>query len=173
MNKYSLEVKLLAIQRYLNDLVSYRDLAKEMGLDESVLRYWVMLFKYHGDQAFSFPYTSYTSAFKLRVIQFLNETDYSIREASAIFHIPDPSMVRRWKKRWEIGGKEALESIKKETSTMTSRSQKNNTTTENQTNASIEEMRKELEHLRMENAYLKKLRALVQEKQSLKKSKRK
>jgi transposase len=47
MNKYSLEVKLLAIQRYLNDLVSYRDLAKEMGVDESVLRYWVMLFKYH------------------------------------------------------------------------------------------------------------------------------
>lgn len=91
MSKYSNEFKLLVAQRYENEIISYRDLAKQSGIDESVIRYWVLLFQHHGDQAFNFPYTNYPAAFKLRVIQFMNETNYSIREASALFHIPDLS----------------------------------------------------------------------------------
>jgi transposase-like protein len=173
MGKFTPEDKLQSAQRYLNELVSYRDLANQVGVDHSVLRYWVMLVKHHGDQAFSFPYTNYTPAFKLRVIQFIKESNYSIREASAIFHIPDPCMVRRWMKKWEIGGEDALELKEKGPSTMTSRNQKKSTKKENSSNQSLEEMKKELEYLRMENAYLKKLRALVQEEESPKKSKRK
>lgn len=173
MGKFTQEVKHQAIQRFLNDLVSYRELAKEVGVDDSVLRYWVMLFKYHGDQAFSFPYTKYTAAFKLRVIEFINETNYSVREASAIFHLPDPSMVRRWKKKWEIGGEGALKIKEKGPSIMSSPNQKKRNEKENSSNQSIEEMKKELNHLRMENAYLKKLRALVQEEESRKQSRRK
>jgi transposase len=172
MAKFSNKEKLKVAKRYIHELFSYRDLATHIGVDESVLRYWVMLYRYHGDEAFSFPYTNYPSAFKLRVIQFIQEANYSIREASAIFHIPDPCMVRRWMKKWELGGLDALKSTKKGTSIMTSRNQKKRTGTES-SNQSIEEMKKELEHLRMENAYLKKLKALVQEEESPKKSKRK
>jgi transposase len=172
MAKFSNKEKLKVAKRYNHELFSYRDLATHIGVDESVLRYWVMLYRYHGDEAFSFPYTNYPSAFKLRVIQFIQEANYSIREASAIFHIPDPCMVRRWMKKWELGGLDALKSTKKGTSIMTSRNQKKRTGTES-SNQSIEEMKKELEHLRMENAYLKKLKALVQEEESPKKSKRK
>lgn len=170
MRNFTLEEKIQAVQRYLNGLVSYRELAKEVGVDHSVLRYWVMLFKHHGDQAFSFPYTNYSPAFKLRVIQFTNETNYSIREASAIFHLPDPCMLRRWKKKWEIGDEDALEIKEKGPSAMSSHNQKNKK--ENSSDPSIEELKKENELLRMENAYLKKLRALVQ-KESVKHSKRK
>ena len=120
MAKFTQEDKLQIAKRYINELVSFQDLAKQVGVDNSVIRYWVMLVRHHGDQAFTFPYTNYPSAFKLRVIQFINETNYSIREASAIFHIPDPSMVRRWKKKWEIGGEDALEPKEKGHSTMTS-----------------------------------------------------
>lgn len=172
MSKYTKEFKLLSVKRYVNEIISYRDLAKQVGVDASVIRYWVLLFRHHGDQAFDFPYTNYSSAFKLRVIQFINETNYSIREASAIFHIPDPSMVRRWKRKWEISGEDALESREKGPSTMKSRNQKKNTS-KNLANLSREDMEKELEYLRMENAYLKKLRALVQEESSPTKSKRK
>lgn len=173
MGKFTREVKHQAVQRFLNDSVSYRELAKEIGVDNSVLRYWVMLFKHHGDQAFCFPYTNYTPAFKLRVIHFINETKNSIREASAIFHIPDPCMVRRWKKKWEIGGEDALEIKGKGSSAMSSHDQKKKNEKDYSDNPSIKEMKKELDHLRMENAYLKKLRALVQEEESRKKSRRK
>ncbi|MBM7622470.1 transposase-like protein [Bacillus tianshenii] len=171
MTKFTREVKHQAVQRYINNLVSYRELAKEVGVDHSVLRYWVMLVKHHGEQAFSFPYTKYSPAFKLRVIQFIKDSNYSVREASAIFHIPDPCMVRRWKIKWETWGDAAFNPKEKRPSTMTS---KNNKTNEDKAiNPSMEEMKKELEYLRMENAYLKKLRALVQEEKSPKKSKRK
>ncbi|WP_226683357.1 IS3 family transposase [Sutcliffiella horikoshii] len=159
MTIFTKEEKLLAARRYLDELYSYRELANQLGVDDSVLRYWVMLVKHHGDQAFVFPYTNYSPAFKLRVIQFIKESNYSIREASAIFHIPDSCMVRRWKRKWETCGDAAFNPKEKRPSTMTS---KHNKTSNNDkaTNPSIEELKKELEYLRMENAYLKKLKGL-------------
>ncbi|WP_425571904.1 helix-turn-helix domain-containing protein, partial [Pontibacillus salipaludis] len=41
--------------RYLSKMTSYKDLANELGIDDSVIRYWVKLYKYHGDQAFIPP----------------------------------------------------------------------------------------------------------------------
>ncbi|WP_095742943.1 IS3 family transposase [Sediminibacillus massiliensis] len=158
MRKFSVLEKHFAVQRYLNERISYRDLAKELGIDNSSLRYWVKLYEYHGDTAFLFPYTNYTPAFKLKVIQFIEEKNYSIREASALFHIPDSSMVRRWKKKWETGGFDALKPTGKGNSRMTS--QKKNSKNDQPDKHSVEEMQKELEYLRMENAYLKKLRGL-------------
>lgn len=172
MSNFTKEFKLQVAKRYVNEIVSYRELANQVGVDNSVIRYWVMLLRHHGDQAFAFPYTNYPPAFKLRVIEFIIETNYSIREASAIFHIPDPSMVRRWKKKWEIAGEDALEPTEKRPSIMKSRNQKHSTP-KNIAKLSRESLEKELEYLRMENAYLKKLEALVQEENSQKKSKRK
>jgi transposase len=50
---------------------------------------------------------------------------------------------------------------------------KNKKIKDNSSNQTMEDMKKELEYLRMENAYLKKLNALVQEEPSPTKSKRK
>ncbi|MBB6454813.1 transposase-like protein [Salirhabdus euzebyi] len=173
MGRFTSTEKHIAVQRYLKGNISYRDLAKEMGIDQSVLRYWVKLYEYHGNAAFIFPYTNYPLDFKLRVIKFLEETKHSLREASAIFHIPDYSMVRRWKKKWEMGGFDALKPTGERNPIMTTHN-KNNTKKESPTTDSMEKMQKELEFLRMENAYLKKLNALVQNKEkSPKKTKRK
>ncbi|MGD6849920.1 transposase, partial [Rossellomorea aquimaris] len=79
MARFTPKYKLQIAKRYLNELVSYRELANQVGVDDSILRYWVMLVRHHGDQAFVFPYTNYPSAFKLRVIQFITEKNYSIR----------------------------------------------------------------------------------------------
>ncbi|MEL3972632.1 transposase, partial [Rossellomorea oryzaecorticis] len=59
MAKFPQEFKLQVAKRYLNELVSYRDLANQVGVHDSILRYWVMLVRHHGDQAFTFPYTNY------------------------------------------------------------------------------------------------------------------
>ncbi|WP_237417192.1 IS3 family transposase [Halobacillus litoralis] len=158
MKRFSNDEKHQAVRRYLNGSVGYGQLARQLKVDTSSLRYWVKLVEHHGDQAFSFPYTNYSSAFKLRVIQFIEEKGYSIREASAIFHIPDFSMVRRWKRKWENGGMEALESKRKGNQPMPHR--KNN---KSEKPSKFKSMEEELEYLRMENAYLKKLRALVEE----------
>jgi transposase len=172
MAKFSREYKLQVAKRYLKEIIGFRPLAHEVGVDESTLRYWVMLVRYHGEKAFVFPYTKYPSAFKLKVIHFIKEKNYSIREASALFHIPDPCMVRRWKKKWETHGDDAFELKEMGLSTMSS-NQKNNKAKGKSSDQSVENMKKELEYLRIENAYLKKLKSLVQEEQSPTKSKRK
>lgn len=171
MKKYSSEVKHQIVQQYLNGSTSYRELSKKLEVDASNIRYWVKLYQYHGENAFNFRYTTYTPDFKMGALQYIERTGYSIREASAILHIPDPSMVRRWKRKWEEGGKEALESSKKGHHDMTSPKKQDNNQ-DHQSDQSMKEIMEELEYLRMENAYLKKLETLVQKK-SPKKSKRK
>lgn len=168
MSKLTSQEKYLIVQRYLTENVSFRDLEKELGVDSSSIRYWVKLSEYHGSEAFDFPYTNYSAAFKLKVIQRIEEEEYSIREASAMFHIPDFSMVRRWRKKWLEGGKEALESTRKGPTHMTSHKKKEGSMD------SYEALKKENERLRMENEYLKKLETLAQKKKaSRKKNKRK
>ena len=44
-----------------------------------------------GEDAFNFPYTLSS---KPKVIKFIKETDYSNREASAVFHTPDSGIIR-------------------------------------------------------------------------------
>lgn len=56
---------------------------------------------------------------------------------------------------------------------MSSHDQKISNEKENSSNQSIKEMKKEIDFLRMENAYLKKLKALVQEEESRKQLRRK
>ncbi|MCM3218182.1 IS3 family transposase [Niallia taxi] len=162
MGKFNESEKHLVIQRYLNERIGYRELANEVGIDESALRYWVKLYEYHGESAFCFPYTNYPLAFKLKVIQFIEEKQFSIREASAIFHIPDCSMVRKWKKKWDNGGFDALKPKEKGIPCMTSHKKKNvdKNILDKDTEGSVEEMQKELEFLRMENAYFKKVESL-------------
>lgn len=173
MGRFTPAEKYQVVRCYVKGKSSYRELGKQIGVDDSVIRYWVKLYQYHGEKAFHFPYTKYPQAFKLKVIRFIEETEYSIREASAIFQIPDFSMVRRWKKKWERGGIDALASTGKGHPPMTSRKKKN-IKKEEAGKDDIQAMKEELEYLRMENAYLKKLRALVQEKEtSLNKTKRK
>lgn len=170
MKRFTPEKKLDIVQRYINEPVSYRDLEKDIGIDNSTLRYWVKLYQYHGNQAFHHPYTKYSPAFKLEVVQFIEETDYSIREASAIFHIPDFSIVRRWMEKWRKGGALALENQGKGTFTMANKKKKK---TQKKPSPSLDaETKDELEYLRAENAYLKKLWALVQEENESPKNKK-
>lgn len=165
MKKFTKEDKLQAVHRYMDETISYRHLANQLGVDNSALRYWVKLYEYHGDQAFSSPYTNYSSELKLKVIKRIDDEGWSIREASALFHIPDYSMVRRWIMKWKNGGVEALES-KRKGNVSVPHNKKPKT---KKTFKSVEE---ELEYLRMENAYLKKLNALVEEEERNAKNKK-
>ena len=154
MNKHTRTFKLQLAKRYLEDeTVSFRDLASQEGVDAAALGYWVKLVRHHGDQAFSFPYKN-----------------YSIREASAYFHLPDPCIVRRWLRKWEKRGRDAFDSNEMRALTMTPKPPNQHKKLEDMT---PEELRAHAAYLEMENAYLKKLRALVQEESSPNRSKRK
>jgi transposase len=159
MVKYLLETKLAAVHAYLNNVGSYKDIALEYKVDPTMLVVWVALFREHGLAGFKESYTNYSIEFKMDVLNYMNETGASTREASAVFNIPAPSTVWKWQKIYETQGIDALQK-KKGRPTMKNESKKIPSI-----KGTVEELRTENERLRMENAYLKKLNALIQEKE--------
>jgi len=93
----------------------------------------------------------------------MNENGTSIFETAAIFNLPSDSTLWTWQHLYETQGLAALKTKKKGRPPM--KNDKKQKEKKHPTGNSMEEMQAELERLRMENAYLKKLNALVQNKE--------
>lgn len=116
---------------------------------------------------------SYSQEFKYNVISTIEKQNLSLSETCLKFNIPSESIILKWQKDFTNFGLEGLKSktrgLKK---TMNSPRKKILKTSKVLTRE--EELLIENERLRCENAFLKKLRALVQEEEEeLKKRQRK
>lgn len=161
MTRFSTDEKLQAVLRYKEGTESLKSIAKSIGLHHSVFSNWTKQYEYHGEEAFKKGYTSYSAQDKLDVLNHMNEFGTSVRETAAIFNIATHSTILSWQKGLELHGMDALKPKKKGRPSMTKNNQdelKNQTLVE----GSVEALHLEIERLRMENAYLKKLNALVQ-----------
>jgi transposase-like protein len=173
MSKFKTEEKIQIVLRYLEGNGSIEKIAEEVRVSKTILSGWVRLYEQHGIEAFIKSYTNYSGEFKLNVLNYMNETGTSSYDTAAIFNISSPGMVRNWRKAFETGGIDALHSKKKGRPSMKKVS-KLNKEQQLPVEGSIEALRAENDRLRMENAYLKKLNALVREQEKLQtKSKRK
>jgi transposase len=169
MAKFNVEDKLAAVQRYLRGSESYRTIGASIGATDYMVRTWVTQYEQNGLEAFKKSYTSYSSEFKLDVLKYMNDNGTSPNETAAIFNIPSPGLIRKWRIQFSSKGEDALISKKKGRPTM-----KKDTNKSKPIEGTNEALQAELQRLRMENAYLKKLNALVQNKEkSPNKTKRK
>jgi transposase len=162
MAKFSADEKIEAVIRYQNGAESLNTLANSIGVHHSVLLNWIKQYEHHGEEAFIKGYTPHTVQAKLDVLHYMYENGTSVRETAAIFNIASHSSLLSWQKRLELQGIDALQPMKKGRPSMN----KDLKELTNQTlvEVSVEALRAEVERLRMENAYLKKLNALVQNK---------
>jgi transposase len=163
MARFTAEEKIQAVKRYINGTEGHKRIAKEIGVSHGVFFNWIQQYQHHGEMAFEKRYTTYTVKDKLEVLQYMNENGTSINETAAIYNIPAPSTLVLWKKLFDSEGVDALNPKKKGRPSMTKDNEKN-TPKQLQEKGSIESLQAEVERLRMENAYLKKLNALVQNK---------
>jgi transposase len=169
MSKFTVGEKLNAIKRYLNGIESQRTIADSIGVNKAVLQNWIKQYQSHGEKAFEKSYTSYSSQYKLDVLNYMDNNGTSPNETAVIFNISSPGLIRKWRIQFESQGIDALESKKKGRPAV-----KKETKKSTPVEGSVEALQAELERLRMENAYLKKLNALVQNKEkSPNKTKRK
>jgi len=174
MTKYSFEDKLSAVTRYLNGVESYISIGSSIGTSQSVVMNWVKQYQSHGVEGLKKKgYTNYSSKFKLDVLNYMNDNGTSPNETATIFNIPSPATIRTWRILFEKGGVDALTSKDKGRPIMKKENKKKQNN--NSPNVDdIESLKAEVEQLRMENEYLKKLNALVQnKKKSPNKTKRK
>lgn len=169
MAKFSAEDKLKAVLAYEAGHDSMTCLAKRYGVNHRVLKQWIGRYQLHGEAGLRKRYTNYTVEFKLDVLNFMNDTGASSYEAAAVYNIPSRHTVSKWQKAVDEGGMDALIPTEKGRPAMNEKPKKS--APQKKPNESLQE---EVERLRMENAYLKKLNALVKEKEaSQRNSKRK
>jgi len=166
MSKYSLSFKLQVVQHNLSGLEGHRATAKRFGIDHSAVRKWTALWKLHGEAGLTSRYSIYPPVFKEFIILHMRENQLSIREACAKFAIPAFSSVCQWERLYDEGGLEALTDNRRRKKTM-HKEPKNKPASPSQTTLNPDE-REELEQLRVEVAYLKKLQALLREKNTTK-----
>ncbi|PWA13411.1 IS3 family transposase [Pueribacillus theae] len=155
MAKFTSEEKLQAVKSYLNGMEGYKTVAKSIGVSSGVLHNWIKQYEFAGEAAFDKPYTTFSPQFKMDVLNYMVEQGTSIRKTAAIFNIPAPSTLFKWKTDFESGGLDALKPKKKGRPTMNKNSKK-----PTPAEGSVEALQEELERLRMENAYFKKVECL-------------
>jgi transposase len=162
--KYSAEDKIRAVQLYLHGKDGGNKVAKQLGVSRGQFWNWVNQYKHHGEKAFNKGFTNHSAQYKLDVLQYMYDNGTSICETAAIFNIPSPSSILMWSRHVEEEGIDALKPKKKGRLSMKKDHQKE-AKKQIPTEGSVEALQAELERLRMENAYLKKLNALVQNKE--------
>lgn len=161
MSKYSYEEKLEAVLRVVEDGMSCKSSAKILGTGREHVRRWVMRYKMHGPEGLLLHNGTYTGEFKQHVIEYMHEQKISASETAVVFKIPQDHQVLNWERIYYEEGPEALYIDRRGRKPKMS---KENKPRKKQLKPEVEEdLIKEVQRLRMENEYLKKLNALVQE----------
>jgi len=160
MSKYTTQFKLSAITAFLERGRGFRRVAAQFQMDPTLLRRWVEAYRLHGEASLSSTGQRYSALFKFSVLRRMWDDSLSLRRAAALFNLGDSTQVGRWQQQYYSGGIEALESGKRGLSTaMPKPPAKPRKTAAPLTSPEPEHktLLDELQYLRMENAYLKKL----------------
>lgn len=163
MSKYTYEEKLEAVLRVIDDGMSYGKSAYILGTAKEVVRRWVARYNQFGSEGLIMKHGTYSGDFKLSVIKYMHDNHLSLFEAAVKFGIPNSSTLGKWERIYYEEGAQGLYIDRrgrkpKMSSTKTKKKEINEETKE--------DLIAEVQRLRMENEYLKKLQALVQKRVS-------
>ena len=167
--KYSVELKIKIVQEYLSGKSGGMHLvAEKYNMSYGQLKRWIHLYEQHGAEGLRQSSRTFSGEFKIHVVEYMHENRMSLSEAAYYFCIQNISTISKWERIYYEEGRDALlierrgrSSMKKKNSLKTIKSVDNN-----------EDLLAEVQRLRMENEYLKKLNALVQEREKSKQRKK-
>jgi transposase len=161
--KYTTQFKLEVVQQYLAGAIGYKSLGKQHGINDTHVKRWVSLYRNHGVSGLEKKHTMYSPQQKLAILQHMWDNELSYEEAAAKFNIRSPGSIPGWERCYHSGGLDALAPRPRgrPPKMSTPLPPKAQTPTDDESRTR-EELLAEVNYLRMENAYLKKLEALVQ-----------
>ena len=167
MSKYSKELRIEAIKQLLEGK-PLETTARELGISSKVLYSWRCRYEAGGYDQLLHTRKHYTAVFKLEAVVYRRENGLSYSQAAADMRIPNEGTLYAWEKIYEEQGADGLQDTRKgRPPTMPKQEKK-----PQQPMTREQELEAEVAYLKMENAYLKKLKALVEEREkSAKKTK--
>lgn len=167
MTKYDEQFKLRVVQDYLGaGSDGLRAVAQRHGIPSHfMVRKWVLAFQLHGDVGQGRKRREYSAEFKLSVLRHMWDNQLSMLQTAVKFDIRDHGMVGRWEHAYRDGGVEALAPRPKgQFNPMASPTSEPHRPADDD-KRTREQLLDEIQQLRMELAYTKKLQALVQARQ--------
>ena len=182
MAKYTFEFKKQIVMDYINGGGGTQFLAKKYGIpSHSQLQRWVASYKKFGDAGLmrSRKNNKYTFEFKLHVVELYLSTEVSYQELALSQGINNSLLITKWVNDFRIAGPDALRPKKKGRKKTLDSKNKDKTVIQSteviqvDTSAGyVKQLEDELLKLRIENAYLKELRRLRLEEETLLKKQR-
>ncbi len=175
MVKFSSEFREKVVIDYLTSSIGTDTLAKKYGIkDYSTILNWVHRYEKYGVEAFNVrsPEIVYDGNFKLGVLEWKKSNNASLNETCLHFNISTASTVWTWEKKFAKEGVGALFRERGRSEKM-ERKSKDTKQSKKQAPTELEIVQRENRLLRIENEYLKKMKALIQEPKDTDKSKRK
>jgi transposase len=163
--RYSAAFKIRIAKAYLGGGIGHKALAHKYGVGFAKVRLWTKLYKAHGPSGLSRKYSHYSAKFKLSVLRRMWAKRLSYFDTAAIFNIRNRCCLAQWERLYREGGVEALEPRKGGRRKTMNDPKEKPPSERSDAERSQEELIAELNQLRMENAYLKKLDALVRARQ--------
>ncbi|AIY04129.1 putative transposase [Planococcus sp. PAMC 21323] len=161
MAKYSEEFKRMIVNEYLNGWLGYDRLAEKHGIPSSTpIKQWVRMWRVFGKNGLRRKQTKqvYSVQFKVDVLHFMKQTGASYQDTAIEFEMNEPSIVARWNREFLAKGVKGLEEQAKGRPSM-SKKPKQKPIKPEKTLSREEQLERENELLRLEVAYLKKLKA--------------
>jgi transposase len=164
LEKYSEQTKLDAVEAYRSGQLGLNATAKQMNVGVSSLRKWVAGYQANGVAGVQGKRRElYNLEFKLAVLQRARDENLSNRQAAALFNIRNFNIIAAWERAYEADGMAGLDSRRagrRKSSTEAAPVPLPQLGDDDDTR-SREDLLDELNSLRAENAYLKKVEALV------------
>jgi len=160
MTKFSKDFRVKLIKD-IDKGESLNSVARRYGVGRVTLQRWYMAYSHGGIEQLVSINQHYTQEFKIYAIEYRWQHDLSYNLAAAELEIPNGGILYQWEKRYlKYGASGLLPTRKGRPPKMPKKPEKpkRDLTREEQLEA-------EIAQLRMENAYLKKLNALVQERE--------
>ena len=166
MKRHTLEEKLTIVKYVLEDKHSVWEASDFFHVAYQTIRMWVKHYENSGINGLMIENKTYSGDFKVYVVEYMRKNNLSLVQTAIHFSIPDHTRVRVWEKLYDEKGIQYL--IKEHRGRRKMKSKKENKVSKS-TTSNEKELLKKIEYLETENAYLKKLNALIQEKEKSKK----
>ena len=179
MFRHPFEFKLEIVKFVIEGKHSYKQASKKYNIHQEQIRVWCNRFKILGEEGLKpQKIRKYDGNFKVEVVEYMYANHLSFEKTAIHYKLPSSTVVVLWKQMYDEKGRDyllnnrsiAIDNMR--VNRVKRMRNNNNSKSSKFVDKSKEELLKEIEDLKMENDYLKKLQALVQKRTSQQKKKR-
>lgn len=153
--KHNFEFRLRIVEEVIKGRYAINRISQKEKISSSLVKRWVGFYRKFGIKGLEPATKRYDGNFRLQVVRTQKAESLSLLQACLRFNVPNEATVLTWVRIYDSKGPEGLMAIRKGRPITMPRKPKKPLTRE-------EQLLEELADLKAENAYLKKLQALIQ-----------